>query len=146
MAENREAAISEYRPYLSLFRTHALAPRLTGEGLVAEGDGILSSSSLDYIKPENRVGAGVDREGMQKTTMADIERKIDVGELAWGSPKDVGDRLIEGAERMGANQLLLNMNVGAMPHDVFLEQIRRFGKDVLPRLQAHQVKRVPAAT
>ena len=37
------------------------------------------------------------------------------------------------------------MNVGAMAHDVFLEQIRRFGKEVLPRLQAHQVKRVPAA-
>ena len=44
---------------------------------------------------------------------------------------------------MGANCLLLNMNVGAMAHDVFLEQIRRFGKEVLPRLQAHQVKRVP---
>ena len=71
--------------------------------------------------------------------------KIDKGELAWGSAKDVGDRLIEGAERMGANHLLLNMNVGAMAHDVFLEQIRRFGKEVLPRLQAHQVKRVPAA-
>jgi len=46
---------------------------------------------------------------------------------------------------MGANNLLINMNVGAMAHDVFLEQIRRFGRDVLPRLQAHQVKRVPAA-
>ena len=46
---------------------------------------------------------------------------------------------------MGANTLLLNMNVGAMPHDVFLEQIRRFGREVLPKLQAHQVKRVPAA-
>ena len=57
---------------------------------------------------------------MQKTTMADIERKIDKGELAWGSPKDVADQLIEGAERMGANTLLLNMNVGAMAHDVFL--------------------------
>ena len=77
--------------------------------------------------------------------MADIEHKIDVGELAWGSAKDVGDRLIEGAERMGANYLLLNMNVGAMASEVFLEQIHRFGKDVLPRLQAHQVKRVPAA-
>jgi hypothetical protein len=45
---------------------------------------------------------------------------------------------------MGANSLLININVGAMAHDVFLEQ-SRFGKDVLPRLQAHQVKRVPAA-
>ena len=49
------------------------------------------------------------------------------------------------AARMGANTLLLNMNVGAMSYEVFLEQIRRFGREVLPRLQAHQVKRVPAA-
>ena len=46
---------------------------------------------------------------------------------------------------MGANTLLLNMNVGAMSYEVFMEQIRRFGRDVLPKLQAHQVKRVPAA-
>jgi hypothetical protein len=65
--------------------------------------------------------------------------------LAWGNAEDVADQLIAGAERMGANTLLLNMNVGAMSYEVFLEQIRRFGKDVLPRLQAHQVKRVPAA-
>ena len=32
--------------------------------------------------------------------LADIEHKIDKGELAWGSAKDVGDRLIEGAQRV----------------------------------------------
>ena len=37
------------------------------------------------------------------------------------------------------------MNLGAMPYDLFLEQIRRFGREVLPKLQAHQVRRVPAA-
>ncbi len=37
------------------------------------------------------------------------------------------------------------MNLGAMPHDVFMKQLRRFGQEVLPKLQAHQVKRVPAA-
>ena len=82
---------------------------------------------------------------MRRTTLADIERKIDKGDLAWGSPKEVAERLIEGAERMGANTLLINMNVGAMPYELFLEQIRRFGKDVLPRLQAHEVRRVPMA-
>ena len=82
---------------------------------------------------------------MMKTTLADIERKIDGGELALGNAKDVTEQLIAGAERMGANTLLLNMNVGAMNYEVFLEQIRRFGRDVLPKLQAHQVKRVPAA-
>ena len=144
-ARQRPTAIKEYSPFY-LYFVHTLWHHGSLEkASQAKGTGYVSSSSYDYIKPENRSGAGVDREAMQKTTMADIERKIDVGELAWGSAKDVGDRLIEGAERMGANYLLLNMNVGAMAYEVFLEQIRRFGKDVLPRLQAHQVKRVPAA-
>ena len=46
---------------------------------------------------------------------------------------------------IGANTLLLNMNVGALPHEMFIEQIRRFGRDVLPILQAHEVRTVPAA-
>jgi len=145
VAKDRAEAIKEYSPFY-LYFVHTLWHHGSLEkASQAKGTGYVSSASYDYIKPENRSGAGVDREAMQKTTMADIERKIDAGELAWGSAKDVGDRLIEGAERMGANYLLLNMNVGAMASEVFLEQIRRFGKDVLPRLQAHQVKRVPAA-
>jgi alkanesulfonate monooxygenase SsuD/methylene tetrahydromethanopterin reductase-like flavin-dependent oxidoreductase (luciferase family) len=145
VAADRTTAIKEYSPFY-LYFVHTLWHHGSLEkASQAKGTGYVSSASYDYIKPENRSGAGVDREAMQKTTMDDIERKIDKGELAWGSAKDVGDRLIEGAERMGANYLLLNMNVGAMASDAFIEQIRRFGKDVLPRLQAHQVKRVPAA-
>ncbi len=145
VAQDRAAAIREYSPFY-LYFVHTLWHHGSLEQKSSpQGTGYLSSSSYDYIKPENRVGAGVDREGMQRTTLADIERKIDIGELAWGSPKEVTERLIEGAERMGANTLLLNMNVGAMSYDVFLEQIRRFGRDVLPKLQAHQVTRVPAA-
>src|SRR6188768_1831738 len=125
VAADKATAIKEYSPFY-LYFVHTLWHHGSLEKAASpKGTGYLSSSSMDYIKPENRVGVGVDREGMQKTTMADIERKIDSGELAWGSAKDVGDRLIEGAERMGANTLLLNMNVGAMAHDVFLEQIRR---------------------
>jgi hypothetical protein len=37
------------------------------------------------------------------------------------------------------------MNRGALPHDLFMNQIERFAREVLPRLQAHEVKRVPAA-
>ena len=145
VAPDRATAIKEYSPFY-LYFVHTLWHHGSLEkGSSPAGTGYLSSASYDYIKPENRVGAGVDREGMMKTTLADIESKIDKGELAWGNPKDVADQLIAGAERMGANTLLLNMNVGAMSYEVFLEQIRRFGRDVLPKLQAHQVKRVPAA-
>ena len=50
--------------------------------------------------------------------------------------------LIEQAEHAGANSILLNVNLGALPNDLFMEQVRRIGKDVLPKLQAHQVKKV----
>jgi hypothetical protein len=36
------------------------------------------------------------------------------------------------------------VNFGAMPNDLFMEQVRRFGREVLPALQAHQVTRIPA--
>ena len=145
VAPDRATAIREYSPFY-LYFVHTLWHHGSLEEKSSpKGTGYLSSASYDYIKPENRVGAGVDREGMMKTTLADIERKIEGGELAWGNAKDVTEQLIAGAERMGANTLLLNMNVGAMSYEVFLEQIRRFGRDVLPKLQAHQVKRVPAA-
>jgi hypothetical protein len=55
----------------------------------------------------------------------------------------VTEQLIELAEHAGANALLLNMDLGAVPHELYLEQIRRFGREVLPRLQAHDVTRVP---
>ncbi len=145
VARDRATAIKEYSPFY-LYFVHTLWHHGSLEKASSPaGTGYLSSASYDYIKPENRAGAGVDREGMMRTTLADIDRKIDKGELAWGNPKEVTEQLIAGAERLGANTLLLNMNVGAMSYEVFVEQIRRFGKEVLPKLQAHQVKRVPAA-
>jgi hypothetical protein len=30
-----------------------------------------------------------------------------------------------------------------MPHAMFMEQLRRFGAEVLPALQAHQITKVP---
>jgi hypothetical protein len=32
-----------------------------------------------------------------------------------------------------------------MPQKMFLNQVRRLGEEVLPRLQAHKIKLVPAA-
>ena len=37
----------------------------------------------------------------------------------------------------------ISLNRGALPHDMFMEQIRRFAREVLPTLQAHEVRRVP---
>ena len=74
-----------------------------------------------------------------------IETNVANGTYHWGSAKEVTEQLIEVAEHAGANSLLVNMDLGAVPHELYLEQIRRFGREVLPRLQAHQVTRVPPA-
>ena len=74
-------------------------------------------------------------------TMEDVAR--DAEQMAWGTPAEVRERIIDAAEHAGADTVLVNMNRGAMPHEMFMEQIRRFGAEVLPALQAHQVTAVP---
>jgi hypothetical protein len=39
----------------------------------------------------------------------------------------------------------VSLNRGVLPHQVFMEQIRRFAVEVLPALHAHKVERVPIA-
>lgn len=87
----------------------------------------------------------MDRGKIRNMTLADVEKRVADGKLNFGPAKEVAERLIEAGEKAGANSVLLNINVGAMPHKQFLEQVRRFGREVLPIVQAHEVKRVPAA-
>jgi hypothetical protein len=96
------------------------------------------------VRPENLPHAQLDRNKLRNMTLADVEERVASGKLAWGSPKEVAESLIETAESVGSNSIMLQMNLGAMPHAQFLEQIRRFGREVLPVLQAHEVKRIPA--
>ena len=70
-------------------------------------------------------------------TMADIERQAE--QAPWGPPDEVRERIIAAAEHAGASTVLVSLNRGAMPHEMFMEQIRRFGTEVLPALQAHEV-------
>jgi hypothetical protein len=57
----------------------------------------------------------------------------------------VVERIIAAADHAGASTVLVNMNRGAMPHEMFMEQIRRFAAKVLPALQAHEVRPSPLA-
>ncbi len=75
--------------------------------------------------------------------MDEIVKQAETG--AWGTPQHVADRIIAEAEKIGAGTILVSMNRGAMPQEMFLNQIRRFGTEVLPRLQRHPIVRVPLA-
>ena len=63
-------------------------------------------------------------------TMADVEAMAE--RLPWGTPQEVRDKIIALAEHTGAGTVQINFNRGAMPQEMFLEQIRRFARDVLP--------------
>lgn len=81
------------------------------------------------------------RKAYRNMTMADFERSAETMPL--GTPEEVTRRIIARAEAAGANSIQVSLNRGAMPHEMFIEQIRRFARDVLPALKAHEVKRVP---
>jgi hypothetical protein len=83
------------------------------------------------------------REGYRGLTLEDI--RVQAENMPWGTPDEIAERIISSADHAGANQVIVNLNRGAMPHEMFLHQIRRFAVEVLPRLQAHEVTRVPAA-
>ncbi len=143
VAESADAAIREYLDYY-LYFVQTLWHHGSDQPKELLGKvGYVASTSFDYIRPENRPHAEMDRAKIRLTNAADVEARVKNGGLCWGSPKEVAQRLIDKAEHMGANKVLLNLNLGAPPVELFREQVRRFGKDVLPILQAHQVKTVP---
>ncbi|MDB5570102.1 MAG: flavin-dependent oxidoreductase [Hyphomicrobiales bacterium] len=145
VAESQEAALRENMSYY-LYFVQTLWHHGSDQPKEALGKaGYVASSSFDYLRPENKPFAEMDRAKIRLTEASDVEARVKSGSLAWGSPKEVAERLIEKAEQMGANQVLLNVNLGAPPHDMFREQIRRFGREVLPLLKAHQVTKVPGA-
>ena len=61
----------------------------------------------------------------------------------WCPPQEVAEKIIRLAEHTGAGTVQVNFNRGAMPQEMFVEQIRRFARDVLPIVQAHQITHVP---
>jgi alkanesulfonate monooxygenase SsuD/methylene tetrahydromethanopterin reductase-like flavin-dependent oxidoreductase (luciferase family) len=138
VADSKAQALEEAGPY-ALYFTNVLFSHgnITDANPLLQA-GYLGSSSFDYIRPENMRIATRSREDFRGMTLADIERQVQ--NQAWGTPEEVRDRIIEDADRAAASTVLINLNRGAMPQELFLNQIRRFGTEVLPALQAHEVK------
>ena len=142
VADSKAAAVEEAGPY-ALYFTNVLF----SHGNVTDANpllqaGYLGSSSFDYIRPENMRAATRSRHEYRGMTMTDIERQMQ--DAPAGRPDEVIERIIADADHAGAGTVLVNLNRGAMPQELFLNQIRRFGKEVLPALQAHEVAPVEA--
>ena len=138
VADSKARAVKEAGPYTLYFNQTLFSHGNITEADLQRDTGYLSSASFDYIRPENRAAAGRGRESYRDLTLADIERQAE--NQPWGTPDEVAERLIAAADHLGTNTMLISLNRGAMPQELFLNQIRRFGAEVLPRLQAHQVQ------
>ncbi len=143
VADSKAQAVDEYGPYFLYFNR-----TLFSHGNVTETDinrkaGYVTTSSTDYVRPENLRAAGRLRADFRNMTMDDVRARA--AEMPWGTPDEVTARIIATAEHAGSNTVLLHLNRGAVPHEQFMAQIRRFARDVLPALQAHKITRVPQA-
>jgi alkanesulfonate monooxygenase SsuD/methylene tetrahydromethanopterin reductase-like flavin-dependent oxidoreductase (luciferase family) len=143
IADSKAQAIKETAPYHLYFHRTLFSHGNITETSVAKTTGYVTDASLDYIRPENLRLAARSREDFRSMTMKDVERFAE--DAPWGTADEVRDKIIAAAEHAGAETVLVSMNRGAMPQEMFLEQIRRFAREVLPALHAHKITRVPAA-
>ena len=139
VADSKAQAVREAGPYTLYFNQTLFSHGNVSDASIQRDAGYLTSGSFDYVRPENLHAVSGDRERFRGMTMADVER--DAEQMAWGTPDEVTERIIDAANHAGANTVLVNMNRGAMPQEMFMEQVQRFGAKVLPALQAHQVTR-----
>ena len=143
VADSKAQAVREAGPYLLYFNQTLFSHGNITEASLQRDAGYLGAGSFDYVRPENMHAVSGARERYRDMTMADIER--DAEHLPWGTAGEVIERIIAAADHAGAATVLVGMNRGAMPQEMFLEQIHRFGSKVLPALQAHAVSKTPFA-
>jgi alkanesulfonate monooxygenase SsuD/methylene tetrahydromethanopterin reductase-like flavin-dependent oxidoreductase (luciferase family) len=143
VADSKEAALKEYGPHILYFNRTLFSHGNFTETERQRQTGYATAASTDYVRPENLRAAANLREDFRNMTMRDLERLAQ--EMPLGTAEEVAARIIDAADSAGANQVQLALNRGALPHRLFMQQIRRFAAEVLPILQAHEVKTVPPA-
>ena len=139
VADSKEKAIEEAGPYLRYLFGY-LYPYDQGPFGSIASSGYNSPEARSHLRPQPQPNQARGFGSMTQENFARFAEGLPIG-----SPDDVIEGILREVEMTGADNLLLMCNGGAMPQEMFLNQIRRIGKEVLPRLQAYNVKSVPAA-
>jgi alkanesulfonate monooxygenase SsuD/methylene tetrahydromethanopterin reductase-like flavin-dependent oxidoreductase (luciferase family) len=144
VADSKAQAVREAGPHHLYFNRTLFSHGNITEANLQRAAGYLSASALDYVRPENLAAASRSREEYRDMTMERIAQLAE--SRPWGTADEVTTRILEEADRVGAGTVLVHMNRGTMPHTMFMAQIHRFAREVLPALQAHHVREVPLAS
>ncbi len=143
VADSKERAVKEAGPYHLYFNRTLFSHGNITEADLQRNAGYLSSGAFDYVRPENLRFAQRAREDYRDMTMEDVARQAET--WPWGTADEVAERIIDEVDHVGAETVLVSMNRGGLPHELLVNQIRRFASEVLPKLQAHTVRAVAVA-
>jgi alkanesulfonate monooxygenase SsuD/methylene tetrahydromethanopterin reductase-like flavin-dependent oxidoreductase (luciferase family) len=141
IADSKAQAIKEYGPYSLYFFNTLFAFDHVRQDQIAQG--YYSANSSSFMRSGSLAANSDDTLFSGGITMEMMARQAE--QMAWGTPDEVVERIISEAEYAGAGTVVLSCNRGAMPQEMFLNQIERIGREVLPRLKAHKIKRVQFA-
>ena len=141
VADSKAKAIEEYGPYLLyLFNTLLLYGHVRQDEIQK---GYYSSTAFEHLRMGSKGTLAEDATVFTEWTMETVRAAVE--SMPIGTPDEVAERIIAECDEAGAESVLLVCNRGDMPQEMFLNQIRRIGSEVLPRLQAHKVTSVPFA-
>lgn len=142
VSESKEQAAKEAGPSWLYFVNTLFGHGSIRDPAEAKRKGYLTEAAYDYMRPEVRDAYIRSRETTRTVTLDDAVRGT---RMPWGNPDEVREVLIKRADMDGTNTMLLTLNTGGLPHELFMRNLKRFGEEVLPALQEHQVTAVPAA-
>jgi alkanesulfonate monooxygenase SsuD/methylene tetrahydromethanopterin reductase-like flavin-dependent oxidoreductase (luciferase family) len=141
VADSKAKAVEEYGPYLMyLFNTLLVYDHVRQKDVQK---GYYSSTAFEHLRQGSKGTLAEDATVFTEWNMDTVRAAAE--SMPIGSADEVTERIIAECNEAGASSVLLVCNRGDMPQEMFLNQIRRIGSEVLPRLQAHQVKSVPFA-
>ena len=142
IADSKAQAAKEAGPYMRYLFNY-LFPYDQGDFSKIASSGYNSPDARGHLRPQAPPPNAQPPRAFGAMSQEAVDQMAQ--RMPWGTPDEVAEAIIREAETTGAGTVLLMCNAGAMPQEMFLNQIRRLGEEVLPRLQAHKIKHVPAA-
>ena len=143
VADSKAKAVAETGPRLMYFFNTIAAYDHPSQDFQHQKTGYYSATAHQHLR-EGTKGTLADATLFNRhVTEEDVRAQAE--HMAWGTADEVAERIIAEAEQAGAGTILLMCNRGGLPKDQFIDQIRRIGAEVLPKLHAKEITRVPYA-
>jgi probable LLM family oxidoreductase len=145
---------AEFAPFLDLYRQaarqgnhdpSAIPVGVNLHGFVAD----TSQAAADMLFPAyQRAMSAIGRErGFGPLGRADFDAgRAPGGHLLVGSPAEVTERILAIHEALGQQRLLLQLDVGGLPHRDLMRSIELFGNEVAPAVQTAVSEDTPAVS